>query len=46
MMKSNNTFFDVSRRTMLSALTALPALPLLLPVSAMAQTAMSDPLAS
>jgi hypothetical protein len=45
-MKSNNTFFDVSRRTMLSALTALPALPLLLPVSAMAQTAMSDPLAS
>src|SRR5271154_475720 len=46
MMKSNNTFFEVSRRTMLSALTALPALPLLLPVSAMAQTAMSDPLAS
>jgi phosphoglycolate phosphatase-like HAD superfamily hydrolase len=46
MMKSNNTFFDVSRRTMLSALTALPALPLLLPVSAMAQTAMRDPLAS
>src|ERR1700722_15104984 len=45
-MKSNNTFFDVSRRTMLSALTALPALPLLLPVSAMAQTAMSDPLPS
>jgi phosphoserine phosphatase len=46
MMKSNNTFFGVSRRTMLSALTALPAFPLLLPVSAMAQTAMSDPLAS
>src|SRR5271168_1057786 len=46
MMKSNHTFFDVSRRTMLSALTALPALPLLLQVSAMAQTAMSDPLAS
>jgi hypothetical protein len=46
MMKSNNTFFDVSRRTTLSALTALPALPLLLPVTAMTQTAASDPLAS
>jgi phosphoglycolate phosphatase-like HAD superfamily hydrolase len=38
-MKSNDTFFEVSRRTMLSALTALPALPMLLPVSALAQSA-------
>jgi hypothetical protein len=36
-MKSNDTFFDLSRREMLSAFTALPALPLLLPTSALAQ---------
>jgi phosphoglycolate phosphatase-like HAD superfamily hydrolase len=37
-MKSNDTFFDISRRAMLSALAAVPALPMLLPGSALAQT--------
>lgn len=37
-MKPSNTIFDVTRRAMLSALTTLPALPLLLPGSALAQT--------
>jgi hypothetical protein len=41
-MKSDNTFFDVTRRAMLSAFAALPALPLLLPASALAQTAGGD----
>ena len=41
-MKSGNTFFDVTRRAMLSAFAALPALPLLLPASALAQTAGGD----
>jgi hypothetical protein len=46
MMKSRDTFFEVSRRAMLSAFAALPALPMLMPVSALAQTAVTDPLAS
>jgi hypothetical protein len=37
-MKSSDTFFDLSRRAMLSAFTALPVLPLLMPASALAQT--------
>jgi hypothetical protein len=49
-MKSDDTFFDVSRRAMLSALAAIPALPMLLPSSAMAQggagTLPTDPLLS
>jgi hypothetical protein len=45
-MKSGDRFFEVSRRAMLSALTVLPALPMLLPVSATAQIATSDPLPS
>jgi phosphoglycolate phosphatase-like HAD superfamily hydrolase len=36
-MKSSGTFFEVSRRAMLSAFAALPALPMLLPSSALAQ---------
>jgi hypothetical protein len=36
-MKPANTFFELSRRTMLSAFAALPALPMLLPSSALAQ---------
>jgi hypothetical protein len=36
-MKSNDTFFDVSRRAMLSAFAALPVLPLILPAAALAQ---------
>jgi phosphoglycolate phosphatase-like HAD superfamily hydrolase len=45
-MKSSDKIFEVSRRAMLSALTVLPALPMMLPVSARAQTATSDPLPS
>jgi hypothetical protein len=41
-MKPSNTFLDVTRRAMLSAFAALPALPLLLPASARAQTAGGD----
>jgi hypothetical protein len=41
-MKSSYTLFDLSRRAMLSAFTALPALPLLLPASALAQTKADD----
>jgi hypothetical protein len=41
-MKSSNTFVDVTRRAMLSAFAAVPALPLLLPASALAQTAGGD----
>jgi hypothetical protein len=37
-MKSSDAFFDVSRRAMLSAFAALPALPMLLHGSALAQT--------
>jgi hypothetical protein len=37
-MKSADTFSDLSRRAMLSALAALPALPMLLPGSARAQS--------
>jgi haloacid dehalogenase-like hydrolase len=37
-MKSDNSPFDESRRAMLSALAALPALPFLLPGSALAQS--------
>jgi hypothetical protein len=40
-MKPANTFFEVSRRAMLSAFAALPALPMLLPASALAQLAAS-----
>ena len=36
-MKSSETFFEVSRRAMLSAFASLPALPMLLPSSALAQ---------
>jgi haloacid dehalogenase-like hydrolase len=36
-MKSSDHFFRVSRRTMLSAFAALPALPIFLPASALAQ---------
>jgi hypothetical protein len=43
-MKPNGTFFDVSRRAMLSAFAALPVLPILRP--ALAQTAATDPLQS
>src|SRR6201999_1638876 len=39
---SSDRFFDVSRRAMLSAFAALPALPILLPTSALAQAAKSD----
>ena len=41
-MKSSRTFFELTRRAMLSAFTALPALPLLLPASALAQTKAGD----
>ena len=41
-MKSGNTFFDVTRRAMLSAFAAFPTLPLLLPTSALAQTGSRD----
>jgi phosphoglycolate phosphatase-like HAD superfamily hydrolase len=44
-MKSSDRFFEVSRRAMLSAFAALPALPVLFPVSAMADVT-SDPLPS
>jgi hypothetical protein len=37
-MKSDAPLFDVSRRAMLSALAAIPALPMLLPNSALAQS--------
>ena len=37
-MKSSDTFFEVSRRAMLSAFATLPALSILTPVSALAQT--------
>jgi haloacid dehalogenase-like hydrolase len=40
-MKSDPTFFEVSRRALLSAFAALPALPTLLPGSALAQTGTS-----
>jgi hypothetical protein len=36
-MKTNDALFEVSRRVMLSAFAALPALPLLLPTPALAQ---------
>jgi hypothetical protein len=53
-MKSTGRSFEVSRRSMLSAFAALPALPMLLPASALAQlpaspagqTAVTDPLPS
>jgi phosphoglycolate phosphatase-like HAD superfamily hydrolase len=41
-MKPSNTFFDVTGRAMLSAFAAVPALPLLLPASALAQIAGVD----
>jgi hypothetical protein len=44
-MKSSNSFFEVSRRAMLSAFAALPALPVLFPMSALADLA-GDPLPS
>src|SRR3954468_24899862 len=43
MMKTRDRFFELSRRAMLSAFVALPGL---LSVSALAQTAMTDPLPS
>ena len=42
-MKSSNAFFEVSRRAMLSAFAALPALPLILPAPALAQLPASPP---
>src|SRR5271157_2984016 len=45
-MKSTDKVLKVNRRAMLSALTVLPALPMLLSVPATAQTATSDPLPS
>jgi len=42
MMTSSDKVFEVSRRAMF----ALAALPMLLPVSALAQTAVTDPLPS
>jgi hypothetical protein len=53
-MKPTNTFSAVSRRAMLSAFAAIPALPMLLPASALAQlpaspaaqTPVTDPLPS
>jgi hypothetical protein len=45
-MKPNAMFFDVSRRAMLSAFATLPALPMLLTASALAQTTATDPLPS
>jgi hypothetical protein len=36
-MKSNEAFFDATRRAMLSAFAALPVLPLILPAPALAQ---------
>jgi phosphoglycolate phosphatase-like HAD superfamily hydrolase len=44
-MDGNKTFFGVSRRALLSAFAALPALPVLFPVSASADIA-GDPLPS
>src|SRR5450432_1235382 len=44
-MKSNSTFFEVSRSAMLSAFAALPALPVLSPASALADIT-GDPLPS
>jgi hypothetical protein len=37
-MKSDETFFEMNRRAILSALAAIPALPMLLPTSALAQS--------
>jgi hypothetical protein len=53
-MKPAKTFLEVSRRAMLSAFAAFPALPMLLPASALAQlpaspagqTPVTDPLPS
>jgi hypothetical protein len=44
-MKSSHSFLEVSRRTMLSAFAALPALPVLFPGTALADVA-GDPLPS
>jgi haloacid dehalogenase-like hydrolase len=44
-MKSSDRFFEISRRAMLSVFAALPALPVLFPVSAFADLA-GDPLPS
>jgi hypothetical protein len=44
-MKSSDTFFKVSRRAMLSAFAAAPALPVLFPASALADLT-DDPLPS
>jgi hypothetical protein len=41
-MKSGDALFAVSRRAMLSAFAALPALPMLLHGSALAQTGTGD----
>ena len=40
-MKPRDNFLELSRRAMLSAFATLPGLP---PLSALAQTAMTDPL--
>jgi haloacid dehalogenase-like hydrolase len=45
-MKPTDTFSAVSRRAMLSAFAAIPALPMLLPISALGQTPVTDPLPS
>ena len=46
MMNSGETFFRISRRAMLTAFAALPALPVIVPIAARAQPAASDPLPS
>jgi phosphoglycolate phosphatase-like HAD superfamily hydrolase len=45
-MKPSNTVFEMSRRTILSAAAALPALPMMLSDSALAQTPIIDTLPS
>jgi phosphoglycolate phosphatase-like HAD superfamily hydrolase len=45
-MNSSGTFYCISRRGMLAAFIALPALPMVLPVAASAQAAVDDPLPS
>ena len=46
MMDSSETFYRTSRRAMLAAFAALPALPMMVPVAALAQPAAGDPLPS
>lgn len=46
MWDSSETFYRISRRAMLAAFAALPALPMIIPVAALAQPAAGDPLPS